>query len=581
MKSIICTSIIYFSFAIHITAINTIDSLRQSLSEQVGRDKLETLYLIMSTSEGDEFSKIEMLKTEAIKQRDYLYEASAYQFMAYRYLYIAYDMDSTKVCIDKGFDALEQVVPSRITDPSDQAMYDKIKIWLNHFHVLTHIGRQEETKAVKQIEYFMEANKDNSNPLYREFSYHQMGIIQGFLGNGQGAVDSYLKSLENSAYDTSILELIFRFDTYNQLVDSYGLMEDFDNTMIWCDTIVSTMSKYEDAFRYRSVERMNILFEAYRYYAYSYIMKNDMQKAKTYIEKCDESFPYLVEQYIPMYYDIKAYYYRKIKNYKEANQLIDKAIELTNKNISNSRSLYFLLLKTKILREWGKSDEAFDLLSNLYEINDSINVQDMEGRIAALEARYEVKDLETELKLQEADLNTFRSIIVGAAISIGLMVLILLMIVKHNKSLLEKNRDLFNQHKKTQQLLKSQQSHNLREISDPQEVIVNKLDVFMKSSNIFLNPDLKRDELALEVGTNRQYLIDAIREKKNQTFNEYLYSLRLEYIYNRIENEKDISIAEVFSSSGFTSRAVFNREFKKEYGMTPSELQTIIRENNI
>lgn len=378
MKNLICSLLLFFCATTHSSAINKIDSLIQSLPKLVGRSKLETLYLIMSTSEGDELTKIEILKNEGIKQKDYLYVASAYQFMAYHYLYIVSDMDSTNICIGKGREALDQVTPDSIINPSDQDMYDKVKVWLNHFHVLTHIGRQEEAKAVKQIEDFMEANKDNSNLLYREFSYHQMGIIQGFLGNGQGAV----------------------------------------------------------------------------------------------------------------------------------------------------------------------------------------------------------KSLEADLKLQEADLNTFRSIVIGAAISIGLMILIMFMTVKRNRLLLEKNKNLFNQHKRAQQLLEGQQRLNLRETSDPQEMIMCKLDAFMKSSNIFLNPDLKRDELALEVGTNRQYLIDAIREKKNQTFNEYLYSLRLKYIYSRIENEKDISIAEVFSNSGFTSRGVFNREFKKEYGMTPSELQTIIRENN-
>ena len=62
------------------------------------------------------------------------------------------------------------------------------------------------------------------------------------------------------------------------------------------------------------------------------------------------------------------------------------------------------------------------------------------------------------------------------------------------------------------------------------------------------------------------YLLEAIREIKNQAVSEYICSLRLEYTYNQIVNNRDISISEVFAQSGFTNRSYFNREFKRDLG---------------
>lgn len=104
------------------------------------------------------------------------------------------------------------------------------------------------------------------------------------------------------------------------------------------------------------------------------------------------------------------------------------------------------------------------------------------------------------------------------------------------------------------------------------------LDALMRESKNYLNSEITRDELAIEIGTNRQYLVAAIKEKRNQVFNEYVYIWRLKYAYRLIIRNRDVPISEIFLESGFSSQSVFNREFKKSYGMTPSELRTAAEE---
>lgn len=201
----------------------------------------------------------------------------------------------------------------------------------------------------------------------------------------------------------------------------------------------------------------------------------------------------------------------------------------------------------------------------------------------AIESIQKVSTLESELQLQVAKVYYFRVILAAGTLSIILILIILFVIWRSNRKLRERNKELYKGHKKAQEIYKELdklriENNFLKEKPDPQQLIIHKLDTYMRKSQAFLDPNITRDQIAIALGTNRQYLLEAIREIKNQAVSEYICSLRLEYTYNQIVNNRDISISEVFAQSGFTNRSYFNREFKREFGMPPSELQAIANE---
>jgi len=91
----------------------------------------------------------------------------------------------------------------------------------------------------------------------------------------------------------------------------------------------------------------------------------------------------------------------------------------------------------------------------------------------------------------------------------------------------------------------------------------------------FVNPDLKREDLAAMLGTNYKYVGDAIRKcTSGMSINEFLNMKRLEYAIQLLE-KTNMSIIQVSDAVGFNNRTYFNRLFREYYKMTPSEFRKL------
>lgn len=83
----------------------------------------------------------------------------------------------------------------------------------------------------------------------------------------------------------------------------------------------------------------------------------------------------------------------------------------------------------------------------------------------------------------------------------------------------------------------------------------------------------------MELGTNYQYLSNAIRENIDMTFGEYVNQLKLEYAQNLLLDDSDMKIEAISVTSGFNSVRTFYRLFQKKYNLTPSEFRNIALRN--
>ena len=71
---------------------------------------------------------------------------------------------------------------------------------------------------------------------------------------------------------------------------------------------------------------------------------------------------------------------------------------------------------------------------------------------------------------------------------------------------------------------------------------------------------------------SERYLSHYINEKYNKSFSVFLNDLRIEFAYNRIQNDavfRNYKIEEIAKSSGFGSKKSFERAFTTKYGLTP------------
>ncbi len=97
--------------------------------------------------------------------------------------------------------------------------------------------------------------------------------------------------------------------------------------------------------------------------------------------------------------------------------------------------------------------------------------------------------------------------------------------------------------------------------------------VEMNKNKVYLDSNLSLSSLAEKVGTSPNYLSQLINEDKQKTFHEYINSYRIE-AFKLLANDKikkNYSIQSLLEECGFGSKASFNKYFKMEMNMTPSE----------
>ncbi len=99
-----------------------------------------------------------------------------------------------------------------------------------------------------------------------------------------------------------------------------------------------------------------------------------------------------------------------------------------------------------------------------------------------------------------------------------------------------------------------------------------KLTDYMKSSELFLNPDLSLSQLAAELNISSHYLSQVINEQFNLNFFDFVNRYRVEAFKEKVKDPefRNYSLLGIAFECGFNSKSAFNRIFKQATGLTPS-----------
>ncbi len=95
---------------------------------------------------------------------------------------------------------------------------------------------------------------------------------------------------------------------------------------------------------------------------------------------------------------------------------------------------------------------------------------------------------------------------------------------------------------------------------------------------LFLNPDLKLNDVVRAAGTNRTYLWDAIHSL-GLGFRDYLARFRLVYFIERarLEEYRNLSNDDIAERCGFSSKKLLDRYLQKNLGISLSRYMEIVR----
>ncbi len=117
------------------------------------------------------------------------------------------------------------------------------------------------------------------------------------------------------------------------------------------------------------------------------------------------------------------------------------------------------------------------------------------------------------------------------------------------------------------------------EYTTPESGLFKQIESHVVNTRCYLDNEISREKLAIELGTNYKYLTDAIKAETGKTFNDYITSYRIEHAKNLITLDPEATIQSIYLESGFNNKNTFYRHFVGKYKMSPSKLRASIKEN--
>lgn len=124
---------------------------------------------------------------------------------------------------------------------------------------------------------------------------------------------------------------------------------------------------------------------------------------------------------------------------------------------------------------------------------------------------------------------------------------------------------------KIKKLKKAKSRYSNNGISKPvAKDFKEKLDNIMNSEHLYLNPNLKLENLAKRLNVSKNQMSFIINNEFQMDFNSYVNNLRIEHAEEILKNSKNVQITDVMYEVGFNNPTTFNRAFKKRTGVTPT-----------
>ena len=427
----------------------------------------------------------------------------------------------------------------------------------------------------ESLNCFLYARKDSTNipkGLQNRINY-SIGLIKKTQGYYEEAIDIYKKCEKDARINNQSNYLVYLFgiaELYNR-INKIELSEKYTSKGIFLRNKDKLGEYY---YPYFMSNKGKNLYKRKKYeLAIKYlkdplsIIKNENQDFSNYAENCF----YIGECYNKLNQGTKA-----IEYYKKVDSIFTKRKDI---------SLLTISAYNRIIDFYKKKNDYKQIVfySDQFIIADKVLDDNYKYITSKIAKTYDIQKVIFSKQLVISSLKDDKKISF-VAITILVLGLILLSVLfyfnnKRKKSELQKQKELFETYRveREQKTIEKTEIIKKSSIANIDENVINQilscLDKFEKEKN-YLNNEYTIDSLATEFKTNSNYLSKVINEIKNYSFTQYINTLRIEYILEKLETDKrhlNYTIQALSEVSGFNSTQTFTRAFITYTKMKPSD----------
>ena len=101
--------------------------------------------------------------------------------------------------------------------------------------------------------------------------------------------------------------------------------------------------------------------------------------------------------------------------------------------------------------------------------------------------------------------------------------------------------------------------------------LTEQLSQIIEEEELFKQADLRVADIAARLATNRTYISAIIKSLSGENFSNMINGYRIRYAQKLMKEHPDMSVTEIATESGFSSRSAFYRNFKEMTGLSPAE----------
>lgn len=469
---------------------------------------------------------------------------------------------------------------------------------LLHRMITCYDGRNDNRNTTKYVKLLLdEARKNHDKPM-ESIALFNMGKLSYYQEDKELAYKLMYEAIgimKQSDYAYKYDNLRYDYNTLAIMLQRDERYEEAYNTLIELENVVTASTEAEPEIKNLAQKELKTLYAQQAIILHK-LGRDDM--AEVAYGKWKKAAPeYTADDYIiAPYLTNSGRPDEAIKIYTDYEQRLRQRGDTISYHMrSILRSLGLTYYRT------GRYKNSAEYFLRLANVTDSLKVREQNSSAQELATAYDTHRKETELIKRSNSLRLRNAWLVGTVAALILLLVLMSrqmrhtrLIKKKNMALVENIQDLLaykSELDRLKQLLPQQETEEYdRQASESTGTMSNyeidnhhifeRLDRQINNEQLFLNPDLTRDDLLRIAHTDKNRLAKIMQQHEFANTSDYINRKRLEYAATQLNSHPEYTINAIAESCGLPNVPTFNRLFRKNFGMTPTEFRKATKEQS-